>query len=217
MNGKNDKTQSFASAVPFPVPPSLESHIELYDSEPGKALKRLKQHLRRRGNDPVGYMLLAFMYQQRGDQKSAISYALNARIFAPGSLFMQKLPYYLSHPDRFEAWIKEEKESVTPRQTGQNDFLKDIDQLIEVLSNTEPRRIRLKEDSNEPLEDKVEATNKMALDVATETLASIYEMQGNTQKAIDTYKRIAKRDPAREKYCDQHIKRLAETDKKTGN
>lgn len=208
MKRENKKTASLFDTLPVPVPPSLASHVELFEADPDKAVTRIKQHLRRRGNDPVGYMMLAFMYQQKGEQQNALINALKARIFAPGSLFMQKLPYFLCHPDRFQAWITRVKETVKFKESGQHDFLKDIDNLIDILSDSEPRRIKLS-DADKPVEDQVEATNKMAQRVATETLASIYERHGNTRKAIDTYKRVAERDPARSKFCEQQIDRLS--------
>ncbi|TVQ13812.1 MAG: hypothetical protein EA364_05710 [Balneolaceae bacterium] len=207
MSRKKKNKESLTDAIPVALPPSLASHVELYDTDPDKALGRLHQHMRRRGNDPVGYMLLAFMYKQAGDQKNALESALKARIFAPGSLFMQKLPYFLTHPDRFEAWITEKRKSSAVRVPDQNEFLKDIDNLIDTLSDASPKNIRLRDD-HEQAEDHVEATNRMADKIATETLASIYEMQGKTEKAVETYKLIAMRDPSRSKYCDEQITRL---------
>jgi tetratricopeptide (TPR) repeat protein len=207
MSRKKKNKDSLTDAIPVALPPSLASHVELYDTDPDKALGRLHQHMRRRGNDPVGYMLLAFMYKQAGDQKNALESALKARIFAPGSLFMQKLPYFLTHPDRFEAWITEKRKSTAVRVPDQNEFLKDIDNLIDTLSDASPKNIRLRDD-HEQAEDYVEATNRMADKIATETLASIYEMQGKTEKAVETYKLIAMRDPSRSKYCDEQITRL---------
>lgn len=211
MNGKKNKTGTLFETLPVQLPPSLASHAELYTTDPGKALARLKQHLRRRGNDPVGYMLLALMYKLQGEEQNALLNAQKARIFAPGSMFMKKLPYFLSHPGIFKAWTQREKETVPFKPADQNDFLKNIDNLIDILSDAEPRKIRLSGD-DVPGEDHVEATNKMAVGIATETLASIYEMQGNTEKAIDTYKRIAAREPSRAKFCDQQIRRLNESD-----
>lgn len=209
MSRKKKNSESLTDAIPVALPPSLASHVDMYDTDPEKAIGRLHQHMRRRGNDPVGYMLLAFMYKQTGDQKNALESALKARIFAPGSMFMQKLPYFLTHPDRFEAWISEKRKTAAVKFPDQNDFLKDIDTLIDTLSDASPRNIRLRDD-HEPAEDHVEATNRMANKVATETLASIYEMQGKTEKAVETYRLIAMRDPSRSGYCEQQITRLQE-------
>lgn len=211
MSRKKKNKDSLADIIPVALPPSLASHAEMYDNDPGKAFDRLHQHLRRRGNDPVGHMLLAFMYKQAGDQKHALESALKARIFAPGSLFLQKLPYFLTHPDRFEAWITENRQAADIRIPDQNEFLKDIDNLIDTLSEASPKSIRVNQD-HEPAEDHVEATNRMANKIATETLASIYEMQGKTEKAIETYRMIALRDPSRSGYCEQQITRLLDTD-----
>ncbi|MFU8858877.1 MAG: hypothetical protein ACNA8K_00500 [Cyclonatronaceae bacterium] len=211
MSRKKKNNILLTDIIPVALPPSLASHAEMYGKDPGKALERLHQHLRRRGNDPVGYMLLAFMYNQSGDQKQALESAIKARIFAPGSLFLQKLPYFLTHPDRFEAWISENRKTAGTRIPDQNEFLKDIDNLIETLSEATPKTIRLDHD-HIPADDHIEATNRMANKIATETLASIYEMQGKTEKAVETYRMIALRDPSRSRFCEEQIARLLDSD-----
>ncbi|MDZ7693336.1 MAG: hypothetical protein U5K69_19840 [Balneolaceae bacterium] len=65
---------------------------------------KLKNHLKKRGPDAVGYFLLAWFYHVEGNKDKAIRAALKAKVFAPGSPLMDKLHYYLSHPDAFEAW-----------------------------------------------------------------------------------------------------------------
>jgi hypothetical protein len=208
MSKKKNTKPTLSSILPVGLPPSLVSHCEMFEKDQEKAIDRLGKHLQRRGNDPVGYMLLAFMHKEAGDQSKAMGAALMARIFAPGSPFLQRLPYFLLHPDRFEAWNARNRRKSTGRSADQHDFIKDIDQLIDTLSGSEPRKIKINND-DKPADDHVEATNRMAGKIATETLASIYEMQGKTEKAIQTYRMIARRDPSRSGYCEEQISRLS--------
>ncbi len=196
--------------LPFDIPQSLVSYAEHFEKEPLKAVTRLKKQLKKRGPDAVGHFLLAWFYHLKGMNDQAVDEALKARIFAPGSPFFEKLHYYLSHPQSFEAWTpsaagkKPERPKLSPERPGP---VLDLDLLIQKLSEVESERIRPSEIDKEK-----ERTAKKQVDdiddIVSETLASIHEKQGKIKAAIKTYKRLRKLNSGKQEYYNEQIIRL---------
>ncbi len=197
-------------SFPFPLPESLKSHVELFERKPDKAIEGLHKHLKRRGNDAVGYFLLGWLYLQSGDQVNALKCAAMAKAFAPGSPFFHYLPYYFQHPDGFEAWLPVLSDDATVQQQWLPEkdqrFFVDIDRLIQQLSNPEATRIRMKQSEEAP-KAKQPAVNRSE-DLATLTLAGIYEKQNRIEEAIKVLQTIAKQDETRAAHCEAEITRL---------
>jgi tetratricopeptide (TPR) repeat protein len=197
--------------LPFDIPKSLVSYAEHFQKEPEKATERLKKQLAKRGPDAVGYFLLAWFYHLRNMPEEAIQKALKARIFAPGSPFLQKLNYYLQHPDLFEAWTPAPSDSDAPDAAGvldRHEPILDLDTLIQQLSEMKSQRIQ---PDKEQLEKGSKSNQKVAGDVdniTSETLAKIHEQQGKIDMAIRSYEQLKKAKPKKEKYYQEQIVRL---------
>ena len=197
--------------LPFKIPKSLASYAEHFDKEPIEATKRLKKQLKKRGPDAVGHFLLAWFYHLEGMDDQAVDEALKARIFAPGSPFFEKLHYYLSHPNTFEAWTPETDTASTQKSTRSIDEpgpVLNLDSLIQKLSSVESKRIRPEETKQS--EDK---TNKNISaddvdDIVSETLAQIHERQGKLGAAIRTYERLKQLKPDKRAEYQKEINRL---------
>lgn len=196
--------------LPFDIPKSLASYAEHFEKEPLKAVNRLKKQLKKRGPDAVGHFLLAWFYHLKGMNDQAVDEALKARIFAPGSPFFEKLHYYLSHPQSFEAWTPSEagKKSGRPASSPERPGpVLDLDSLIQKLSDVESERIRpseiekAKKETPKKLDDDID-------DIVSETLASIHEKQGKVNAAIKTYKRLRELNAGKREYYNEQIIRL---------
>lgn len=197
-------------SFPFPLPESLKSHLELFERKPERAIEGLHKHLKRRGNDAVGYFLLGWLYLQHGDQVNALKCASMAKAFAPGSPFFSYLPYYFQHPDRFDAWMpglqNEVKTSGSYEAESDLRFFVDIDRLIQQLSNPEATRIRLNQrEDNDSVKHRPLNSGD---DLATLTLAGIYENQGRINEAIKVLQTIARQDETQAAHCEAEITRL---------
>lgn len=196
--------------LPFDIPKSLASYAEHFDDDPLKATTRLKKQLKKRGPDAVGHFLLAWFYHLKGMDDQAVEEALKARIFAPGSPFFQKLHYYLSHPQAFEAWTPEKaatpsKKSSKPTNTPGP--VLNLDSLIQKLSAVEDERIRPKENQEEHGDPNKAVSKDNVDDIASETLAQIHEEQGKMDAAIRTYKRLRRSNSQKkDHYTDQIIR-----------
>ncbi|MCH8567375.1 MAG: tetratricopeptide repeat protein [Balneolales bacterium] len=201
-------------AFPLELPESLKSHLELFDKDPEKALSMLERHLKRRGNDAVGFFLLGWFHLKKGNREKAGLYAIKAKIFAPGSPFFAYLPYFFQHPDHFQAWIPQNAVNMSGNLnsvpgsalnvTHSNRFFVDLDQLITKLSKPETSRISLSEASK----DLKHAPFRKGEGIATSTLAKIYEDQKQYKEAIKVYEKIAERNPERRDICESEISRL---------
>lgn len=203
---------------PFEIPKSLVTYAEQFNDDPLAATTKLKKQLQNRGPDAVGYFLLAWFYHLKGVKEQAVQHALKAKIYAPGSPLMEKLHYYLSHPNAFDAWTPQSQDSSPPQKyrpsKGPEPVL-DLDHLIARLSEVESNPIAVPEASTDtgskpdkplsPAEDEKEVEN-----IASETLAKIHEMQGKTQAAIHTYERLKKLNEDKKEYYQEQIKRLEE-------
>ncbi len=198
---------------PFKIPKSLNSYVELFDEDPIKTIKSLKKQLRKRGPDAVGYFLLAWFFHLLDDNKNAIKEALKAKTYAAGSPLMQHLHYFLVHPERFEATVpaRAYTSNKTLIQGTRKSPLLDLDALISMLEEVESERIRIPSE-DEPYDDVdlgKEASN--IDDIASETLAKIHILQGNTDEAILMYKKLTKRYPERTEYFNSEISKLSDS------
>jgi len=196
--------------LPFDIPKSLASYAEHFEEDPIKATTRLKKQLRKRGPDAVGHFLLAWFYHLKGMDDQAIEEALKARIFAPGSPFLQKLHYYLSHPKAFDAWtpdsvqISKTQKVSTPEEPGP---VLNLDDLIRRLSEVESNRIKPDDEASQK-ETASSAHHDDVDDIVSETLASIHERQGKTEAAIQAYRRLKELHEDKQDYYDKQIDRL---------
>lgn len=198
--------------LPFEIPQSLASYAEHFEEDPLKATTRLKKQLKKRGPDAVGHFLLAWFYHLKGLDDQAVEEAVKARMFAPGSPFFEKLHYYLSHPNTFEAWTPSSSSSTTKPTPAAKEHgpVLNLDMLIEKLSSVESKRI--KPDTTEPSDpiEKNDASSDNVDDIVSETLATIHEKQGKTEAAIRTYERLKKIRKEKKDYYDDQIRRLKE-------
>lgn len=196
------------NSLPFKIPKSLESHVEIFEIDKDKAIHNLERHLRRRGLDAVGHMLLAWFYLNKGDRQHALELATKAKIFAPGSPFFENLAYFFQHPNGFSAYLpadlREPHAIMRPNQKS-NRFFVDLDTLITRLSEVESGKIEVKE--NTPLYSENRKKNTTG-EIATETLAKIYEEQQQFGKAIEIYEKLKKRQPEKTALCNEQIIRL---------
>lgn len=196
------------STFPFTLPKSLESHLELFEKDKVKAIHSLERHLKRRAYDAVGHLLLAWFYLSNGDRQTALELAIKAKTFAPGSPFFENLPYYFSHPSGFDAWLPDtanDYHSVMRPTPRKNRLHVDLDGLISKLSAIESSKIEVNDDV--PISPAKSVQNYVD-EIATETLARIYEGQNELEKAIQVYEKIKLRQPERKVFCDDHINRL---------
>jgi tetratricopeptide (TPR) repeat protein len=181
---KNLDLQSF----PLPLPPSLESYNELFMREPHEAIKRLEAQFRKREFDPICAVLIAWFYYEIGDHKIAGEYSLKAKLCSPGSPFLMYSPYYLDHPLKFEATIPQDVyEGELPGFFV--DRTLSLDELIDKLSSGESSKIVMQDGSSHvQLQTDLNPTENTHEEVfATETLARIYESQGELKKAAQVY------------------------------
>jgi len=197
--------------LPFKIPKSLASYAEHFDKEPIEATKRLQKQLKKRGPDAVGHFLLAWFYHLEGMDDQAVDEALKARIFAPGSPFFEKLHYYLSHPNTFEAWTPDSETVASPKSTQsvhEPGPVLNLDSLIQKLASVESKRIRPdeKEEPEDKNNKKVSADN--VDDIVSETLAQIHERQGKLNAAIRTYERLIELRPQKREQYQEEIIRL---------
>lgn len=197
--------------LPFKIPKSLASYAEHFDKEPIEATKRLKKQLKKRGPDAVGHFLLAWFYHLEGMDDQAVDEAVKARIFAPGSPFFEKLHYYLSHPNTFEAWtpdsekIPSKKDSQSINEPGP---VLNLDSLIQKLSSVESKRIRPDKKEETKGKNKQNISADDVDDIVSATLAKIHERQGKLDAAIRTYERLKELRPSKKEQYQKEIIRL---------
>jgi len=176
--------------LPFTIPPSLNSYVEQFESDPERMTRKLDRLVKKRDPDAVGHFLLAWFYHLQGDQETAISEALKAKTYAPGSPLMEHLHFFLLHPEQFEAavptrLVKKKKVFVQGNRTPQ---ILDLDRLIELLEAVESQRVNYSYNDVSD-EDLSEPSNDVA-EIISETLAKIHEAQGNKKEAIHMYERL---------------------------
>lgn len=191
---------------PFPLalPPSLVSYNELFVREPVEAIKRLENQFRKREYDPVCALLLAWFYREAGDVDTSDAFAQKARLFSPGSPFLAYSPFYLDHPENFDAVVTQEAyESDLPGFYV--DRTLSLDELIERLSSGDAGKISLQEaDGSSPVENRDNSDGADENLFATETLAKIYESQGKFDAAAKVYEQLMVSKPSKsDEYRDK--------------
>jgi tetratricopeptide (TPR) repeat protein len=196
--------------LPFPVPQSLATYVEQFDDHPEKATRKLEKHLKKRGLDAVGHFLLAWFHHNRGNREKAVKNALKAKNYAPGSPLMEHLHYYLVHPQSFDAWIPKDPtqhRKTVSRQPEEARYVLDLDALIAKLSQIESQRIKADQNTKVDGRDLSQASREVD-DIVSETLAGIHEKQGKLKVAVESYRKLKKKNPNRSDYYDEQIARL---------
>ncbi|MFU8812134.1 MAG: hypothetical protein ACNA78_04145 [Balneolaceae bacterium] len=197
------------------IPASYSLYLEQFEKDPEKTLQRLEKNLNKRGTDAVGCFFLAWLHHRHGNRQEATQFAWKAKILAPGSPFMDKLHYFLSHPNHFGAWEPEPIQPVRLRSIHSSDEeestvpISDLDALIEKLSDAESKKIKLSADDKSEQDDLSKLSTQVD-DIVTETLALIHEKQNNYSAAIDTYKKLRSIHADRREHYDEQIIRLTE-------
>jgi len=195
------------------VPDSYQIYFEQFESDPQGTIKKLENHVTRRNSGAVGYYLLAILSRKAGNLPDAVKYALSAKILAPGSKFFNRLPYYIQHPELFEAWAPEKNlaSTLASEHNTHSHPIGDLDQLISKLSEIEARRIKISE--GETNDKDLSESSANVDDIVTETLALIHEKQGNYQSAINVYKQLRLANSSQRERYDGEIRRLQELSK----
>lgn len=243
--------------LPFEIPWSLNSYVSRFKTRPDKGIEQLETYLHRRGQDAVGYFVLAWMYFRKGDLEKALELALKAKCYAPGSPMMEHLHYYFLHPDRFQAEVPAGPPiTIKTGEHLQDHPSADIDDLINRLSQRETSRIVPEEEpGNDAMQQDLEvddrteddlpmaAKDKESMegeteekqragkndreeersiskqspgtppvirveDIASETLADIYEEQNKYKQAIHTLEKLKNLYPDKRRKYDERINRL---------
>jgi tetratricopeptide (TPR) repeat protein len=194
---------------PIPLPPSLESYNELFLRDPNEAIKRLENQFRKREFDPVVALLLAWFYHVTGEHKASVDYALKAKLYSPGSPFLMFSPYYLDHPEKFEAKVPQDvHEGEQPGFFVERTL--SLDELIDKLSSGDNSKIVLQDGATQTSG----SSEAISTDVengeifATETLAKIYESQGELTKATQVYELLIASKPEKAEEYGLRIKHL---------
>ncbi len=178
-------------SFPFELPESLRSYLVTYLDSPKKGISNLEKHVSKRRNDAIGYLLLSLLYHRAGELTKAIRTATQARTLAPGSTLLENLHYFLSHPDGFEAWVPgDHLKRVRGKDKISNtsyDVAHDLDTLISRLTRANQKRIKI---GDESAETKFLDNTSEVDQLATPTLALIYEKQKKYDEAIRMYKQL---------------------------
>jgi tetratricopeptide (TPR) repeat protein len=193
----------------FPVPPSLDAYVRLFDESPDKAIAKMEAAVQKRRSDPVLLAWLSWMWLEQGQRADALRYANLAMVQAPGSPIIAQLRYLCTHPDGFAALRPNWELATTSTSSPSNDFGVpfDLDSLITKLSHAGNRKITLS-DSAEPSVDMAKESAKRGK-IATHTLAMVHEKQGRFQEALDVYKQLLATKPERESVYAEHIARIS--------
>jgi hypothetical protein len=178
-----------AQPFPYALPQSLQHYAETFSSEPVKSVQRLEGFIKKRGNDPLAYLLLAWMYREQGQIEDALRYAQMAACFSPGTNRLQLAPYFFSHPDFFDAPAGSVENMEIPTVSGPSIAFPDLDQLIDQLSQSAPGRIEFDAGYDND-RDLSERTLEDAGDIASPTLAAILARQGKTTDALVMYQKL---------------------------
>ncbi len=193
--------------LPFNIPKSLASYVEIFEKDQDKAINKLQKQVRKRDPDAVGHFLLAWLYHLKEENKLAIKEALIAKNFAAGSPLMEHLHYFLVHPEKFDAAIPQNRYSENRKlqQGSRRSPILDLDRLIEMLEAVESQRIQIPLDSDEDsMEDLSEEANNIE-DIVSETLAKIHINQGNKKAAIKMYERLIE---VNEEKADEFLEKI---------
>lgn len=193
----------------YQIPKSYQSYLEQFDTDPEKAIDRLEKRVEKRQSGAIGYFFLAWLHIKNKNREKAIEAALKAKVLAPGSRFMERLPYFVQHPQSFSAWQPHTSKSESKKEirfVHQGYPIQDLDQLITKLSSIE--RKHFNDQMNEDHQDDLSKKSISVDDIVTETLAVTHEKQSNYAAAIETYQRLSDENPSKEEHYREQIHRL---------
>lgn len=176
---------------------------------PEKGISNLEKYVTKRRIDAVGYFLLALLYHKYDEKSKAIKAAAQARALAPGSSLMENLHYFLSHPKGFDAWVPESQITIRsgngPRQPAASDITLDLDTLISRLTRATQKRIKIVDQAEFiALNEKAEGVENLA----TPTLALIFEKQKKYDEAINIYRKLIVARPLDAEKFQAQIERI---------
>ncbi len=194
--------------LPFPIPESLRSYAEQFSNQPERSIDRLRSFLKKRGQDAVGHMLLAWMYLQNGQQENAISAAMKAKRYAPGSPFLEHYIFFLLHPDQFEATLPDILEAQKESKKSNAQISADLEKIIHKLSEKRGTVVNNPDESPMSEEEDLSKRTSYIQDLATETLANIYQKHGKFQEAIRVYGMLKQTIPERADEFETKISEL---------
>lgn len=197
--------------LPFNIPKSLSSFVEKFDEDPEKITHKLERHLKKRGPDAVGHFLLSWFYHLQNKNKEAVTEALKAKTYAPGSPLMERLHYFLVHPEKFEAAIPAHSytsSSMKLQQGSRTSPILDLDQLIEMLEQVESKRIQIPEDDESFDDSDLGKDAEQVDDVVSETLAKIHTKQGRKKEAVKMYERLIVKNKDKADHYKKQIEKL---------
>ncbi|MGF1670798.1 MAG: tetratricopeptide repeat protein [Balneolaceae bacterium] len=189
-------------------PASFQAYIKQFPNEPENAINRLEKFVNKRGYDALGRCLLAWMYYKAGKKEKAVSNAWQAKIYAPGSPFLEQFHYYLQHPKKFKAWQPESTLQHIRNQHREDKShpIFDLDSLIHKLSSIETKRLKQEDLTGDTTD--LSASSAKTDDIVSETLAVIHEKQKNYSAAIITYEKLIALYPEKEGHYQKQLKRL---------
>jgi tetratricopeptide (TPR) repeat protein len=194
--------------IPFDIPESLNSYLITSMESPEKGIANLEKYVAKRRSDAIGYFLLAILYHRNDERDKAKRAASNARSLAPGSELMGNLHYFLSHPKGFDAWTPKTSRSYTGKhsENGTNNTISlDLETLISRLTRATQKRIKIVDESSTPVfNEKAEGVEQLA----TPTLALIFEKQGKYDEALTIYRKLLKSRPMDAEQYQAQIERL---------
>lgn len=195
---------------PLKLPPSLHSYVEAFEKDPEKAMGRLENQIKRRGQDPLGTMLLAWFNLKYGNSEQALVLAHKVRCQVSGSPLLSVLPYALfdpAFPDVKTGNLYQNSE--VPEQS----FLSlgsyavgNLDTLIDQLSTQQSIQVEPGHSLDEHSD--LSARSAEVEEIVTETLARITEAQGNLEEAAKMYRRLAVLYPEKAKSYKKQAKSL---------
>lgn len=194
--------------IPFEIPESLNSYVKTFEESPEKGIANLEAYLARRRNDAVGFFLLAVLYASHEKGDAARKAASRARALAPGSHLLEHLHYFLSHPDGFKAWVPRQSDvAATPGRShpSASTLSVDLDVLISRLTRAGSKRIEVPS-GGKPVSRGED--DKVLSDLATPTLAGIYEAQLKFEEAIAVYERLIAMRPSQKGIYENEIERI---------
>src|SRR5699024_2347245 len=194
--------------LPFQIPKSLASYIEQYEKKPEKTIERFKKQLKRRGPDAIGTFILAWFYYQKDEIEKALECSVKAKSLAPGSPFLEKVHYFLLHPDLFNAW-----QAGTAKTSGSYNEISSsanagLNNLIEKLSSVKAKKIELDDDLETKNKNQRPYDQEEVEGIVSQTLAKVHEQQDNNDTALRMYKILKKTQKGSEDFYYIKIKKL---------
>jgi tetratricopeptide (TPR) repeat protein len=115
------------------------------------------------------------------------------------------------NPQSFSEWLASYNQSkdLQPEDSSLNEIQRNQKkELLDRIIKENPGPIRVKKDKFFTAEDSAKSSLLEHEDLVSETLARIYESQGNLLKAIRSYEILVLRNPEKSSYFSEQIKRL---------